>query len=244
MLLIAMAEYPPMPERRPSADDPPPRAFSQGVGLLLQTAGMLLFLSSCCVCGLSGLWDQPLTGDSTAAGSVSAVVTFSSLIQQPAAGGAMLTVVTATLAGLAMVGFGLGLQAERHYAAAGATTTTLLATLLLLAGGVGLWIGGASWSIRLWNHFLLALFGILSAFTIVAWREARDQPPPENVDVVPPDHKIPYSWYHDDPPDVRLEREIAERRARLEAEQRELDRMQRELNAQRQNKEGTPKPRG
>ena len=33
------------------------RAFAQGTGVLLQTVGGILFLSSCCVCSSAFLWD-------------------------------------------------------------------------------------------------------------------------------------------------------------------------------------------
>ena len=66
---------------------------------------------------------------------------------------------------------------------------------------------------------------IALGFAIAAWRQVRAEPPPDDVDIVPPGTKIPYSFYHEDPPDVRLQRDIDQKR-------RELDDMERALREQ------------
>jgi len=209
-----------------SASSSPPRAFAQGVGLLCQTFGVLLFLSSCCVCSLSGAWDQPIIRPPQ-------VVTLGTLLERPDAWAAMLTVFTATLAGLALAAFGLGLQADRRAAPLGTLVTTLTALILLLIAAAALWFDDGTWPMRLWNGLLLLLFATLTPFAFAARRQFCADPPAADVDIVPPDQKIPYSWYHDDPPDGRLEREIAEKKARLDAEQRELEEMRQELERKR-----------
>jgi hypothetical protein len=140
-----------------------------------------------------------------------------------------LTVAFSTLGGLALAGFGLGLQADRKRSALGAVVTTIAIEAVLLGAGVALWVGGAPLAAKLLNLFVMLIYAILLAFCIAAYRQVRATPPPENIEVVPPGTKIPYSFYHDDPPEVRLARDIAARQAKLDAEQKELDKMQRDL---------------
>ena len=69
----------------------------------------------------------------------------------------------------------------------------------------------------------------LTGFSWAALRQVLADPPPADIDVVPPGAKIPYSFYHDDPPEVRLAQELAGRRARLEKERQEIERLEAEL---------------
>ena len=39
---------------------------------------------------------------------------------------------------------------------------------------------------------------------MAALREMRRDPPPRGMEVLPKDYKVPYSHYHEDPPEVRL----------------------------------------
>jgi hypothetical protein len=207
---------------------PPPRAFAQGTGVLLQTIGVTLFLLNCCICSTGFLWDQKPASleilDQARQQGLSA-----SAMQDPAKLGVMLTVVFSTVGGLAMAACGLGLQSERRRAAWGAFGTVLVLSLILLSGGAALWIGGASLAAKLWNAALTLVALISLGFTWVALRQVIANPPPPDVDVVPPGTKIPYSFYHDDPPDVRLAKELAQRRAKLDAERREIDKMEQDL---------------
>lgn len=210
---------------------PSPRAFAQGVGLILQTTGALLVMSQCCICSSSFLWDPQRTPDliDTTAPKPDALTRLGELAANPGKAGLMLTVMGATVGGLGMMGFGLGLQSDRRRSAVGAFWTCLLFTLVMLIAGAGLWIGESSTSARGWQALLMLLGVVLTGFCITAWRQVRANPPPDDIDVIPPGFKIPYSMHHDDPPDVRLAKELANRRARLEAEQRELEQLEREL---------------
>ncbi len=216
----------------------PPRAFAQGTGVLLQTVGVILFLSTCCVYPLAGMWEPLLSRpqilqhlqDSRSIG-----VTVQSLPQHPFRTGVMLMVMCMTVGGLAMAGFGLGLQAEKPRSAWAALVTMFLVTVVLMVAGVGIWSGQGSLWIRLWHTVLTVITVLLTGFTWIALKQMRTEPPPPNADVLPEDFKIPYSHYHDDPPEVRLARQLADRRARLEAEQRQLERLENELDAKYRN---------
>jgi hypothetical protein len=211
---------------------PPPRAFAQGTGVVLQTVGMLLFLSSCCACAMTGTWD-PVNSPGQTIEQVRAgeplVATIDRLFADPARAGYMIHVMSSTVGGLAMAVFGLGLQAERRRAAWAAMSSVVVTAVLLLIAGVCLWIGGAAIVTKLWNAALVLVVALLAGFAWHALRQVRATPPPADVDVIPKGTKIPYSFYHDDPPEVRLAKELANRRAKLEAERAEIERLEREL---------------
>lgn len=230
----------PAPDRSPAKPgDAPPRAFAQGTGILLQTVGVLMFLSSCCVFSLTGIW-SPVQADPQTIESIRTNTTpepgLRGKLREPAAAGYMITALATSAGGLALAVFGLGLQADRRRAATGAVVASIAVTLLLLIAGALLWTGNAGVVPKAWNLALLAIAGLLVAFTVTALRNVRANPPPPNIDIVPPGTKIPYSWYHDDPPDVRLARELEARRGRLDAERLELEKLEREL-AQRKESE-------
>lgn len=211
---------------------PPPRAFSQGTGVLLQTVGMALFLSSCCLCSLAGTWDTLLSRPEVLerlAANQPLGVPIHALLRQPAHAGVMLMVMFTTVGGLAMAAFGLGLQAQRRRSAWGALGTVLALLAILAVAGVAIWFGRAHWVIRLWHAVLTGAVAVLAGFVWAALQEMRAHPPPIGIDVLGPDAKIPYSVYHDDPPEMRLAKELAQRRARLEAEKEELEKIERDL---------------
>lgn len=212
-----------------------PRAFAQGVGVVLQTAGVLFFLSSCCICATARMWERPPTQseviDQLAGDPTLVDRSLSDWLDDPGRTSVMLTVMFSTVGGLAMAGFGLGVQAERKRAPAGATAVTAGLLVVLLVAAPGLWSGSSGWGMRAWHAFVCVVVALLLAMSVAAWRQFRTHPPPGDVDIVPAGTKIPYSWYHDDPPEVRMAAEIAARRARLEAEQAELDQLERELKA-------------
>jgi hypothetical protein len=76
---------------------------------------------------------------------------------------------------------------------------------------------------------LLGLFGGLLALAVGALREMRRDPPPAGLEVLPKDYKVPYSHYHQDPPEVRLARELEQRRERLAVQQKELEMLEGKL---------------
>ena len=51
----------------------------------------------------------------------------------------------------------------------------------------------------------------------------RKNPPPIGHEVLPGDYRIPYSHMHQDPPEVRLAKELEERKQRLLVQQKELE---------------------
>ena len=220
----------------PSADSPAPtdpaspspRAFAQGVGVVFQTAGVIMALSSCVICALSGKWDpvsdraqvlrQMQQGDMLG-------VPAERLWHEPARAGLMLTVVFTTVGGLALAGFGLGLQSETPRAAWGALISVTLLAAVLIAAGVGLWIGQAPWLARCWHALLTGLVLVLLGFALVAWRQVMAHPPPPGLHAVPPGFDVRDVMAGEKPSRMLIE----QMRARIQAEQRELERLEREL---------------
>lgn len=190
---------------------------------------MTLFVSSMLVCCGSSLvsksvaerrdlmavgWAVPLPGGPYLY-SVQRAVTVSLLL--------------AVFFGIALAGIGLGLQAQGRlapYGAAGVTAfaacfwlaqTVFFATTLgsvLIAGGVGV---------------LAMLFVVLAGFGVTSLREMRRDPPPPGHEILPPGYKIPYSHLHADPPEVRLARELDQRRDKLAVQQKELEMLEERL---------------
>jgi hypothetical protein len=77
-----------------------------------------------------------------------------------------------------------------------------------------------------------ALFGLFAVLTVLAAgavREMRRDPPPVGHEILPADYKVPYSHLHEDPPEVRLARELEARRERLAVQQKELEMLERRL---------------
>ncbi len=199
----------------------PPRALAQGVGVLLQTVGVLLFLTTCCLCSTSFLWDPILAPDV----AVKLAQHPRTALDDPGKAGVALTIITMSAGGLALATFGLGLQADRRRAAIGALFTAGAMTVILLFAGSALWRGDVAVTTRIGHAGVTLIVLIALGFAIAAWRQVRAEPPPDDVDIVPPGTKIPYSFYHEDPPDVRLQRDIDQKR-------RELDDMERALREQ------------
>ena len=54
-------------------------------------------------------------------------------------------------------------------------------------------------------------------------------PPQPGHEVLPPGYKVPYSWYHQDPPEVRLAKELEQRRERLAVQQKELEMLEEKI---------------
>ncbi len=199
----------------------------------------MLFLSTCCVCSSSFLWNPirtPAEAISHTASDINELgnqnrSTLANLLKEPNKVGMSLLVFSMTLGGLSLATFGLGLQADHRRAAVGATITCIIMLLVLILSGIGLWSPPrTSITVRLWHAGLSVLIVITLGFILAAWRQVQKDPPPVDVDILPPDAKIPYNMYHDDPPEVRLANEIAARRRKLEAEQAELDKMEQQLN--------------
>ncbi len=215
-----------------ASGDCPPRAFAQGTGILLQTAGVLLFLSATCACPMTGVAD-PVWSRGEVIGRIENSeplgMSVEGLLDQPARAGVMLTVMSCVVGGLAVAVSGLGLQADRPGGARFAVVSTTGLLVVLLLAGVGLWVGEAGIGARAGHAGIVLLVAILMGFSWVARAEVRRTPPPPGVDELPGDYKVPYSHYHDDPPQVRLAKEIAARKKKLEYERLELEKLEREL---------------
>ena len=173
----------------PGGQTPPPRAFAQGTGVVLQTVGMVMFLSTCCVCSFAGMWDPPMSR----AQVIEQLqqdrplgVTLNNLWDQPAKAGMMLMVMFMTIGGLAMAGFGLGMQSERPRSAPAAMATNLLMLAVLTLAGIGIWADTATWRVRLWHGLLTGVIIVVTGFTWAAWKEIRKNPPPANPPPAPP----------------------------------------------------------
>ena len=206
----------------------PPRAFTQGVGTVFQVVGVLVFLTmmfSCCGSGLlSREWaTQPhFSSDGLRLGpnqppvySVGRAIT--------------ICVFCGVFFGLACAAVGLGLQAEHRRAPLGAVVITGVASVFFLAH---------AWFAIAYIHsvFIIALLGvatvaflILFGLSVGAFREMSRNPPPVGHEILPADYKIPYSHYHDDPPEVRLAAELDQRRQRLAVQQKELEMLEEKL---------------
>ncbi|MEX0778016.1 MAG: hypothetical protein WD042_20120 [Phycisphaeraceae bacterium] len=175
---------------------PSPRAFAQGVGVLLQTVGMVLCLSTCCICAGYSYAVPTLTrgqverqteqaGDKTQPGD--AIYRWRDLTSDPGKAGLTAMVMFTTVGGLALASFGLGLQSEKPRSAWGALISAGLMTIVLLACGVGLWLGHASLLARLWHAGLLVAMLLLVGFSAAAVRQMRRFPPPVDLYTVPRD---------------------------------------------------------
>jgi len=138
---------------------------------------------------------------------------------------------------LAVAGLGLGLQATRKSAASVAVVVTLVGLIFWIIHGVFFVQVMRAWMLAVIAFVLVSIYGVFFALAIAAWREMRRDPPPTGHEVLPEGYKIPYSWYHEDPPEVRLERELEQRRERLAVQQKELDMMEEKLRKEKERDE-------
>lgn len=172
----------------PPVDDSPeltsPRRFAQGTGLVLQTFGGLLFLSTCLICFTAFEWD-PIQGRSVQ--TAEPISRLESIVHDPARFGFLLMVVTSSVGGLALMVFGLGLQSEKRRAGWAALIANVLQLFLLLSATVLMWTGSASILACLWSALLTVITAILLLFTIAALRQFIAHPPPDTLHTVPHD---------------------------------------------------------
>jgi hypothetical protein len=192
---------------------------------VFQFVGVTLFLASMFVCCGSSLMSKSVAqrhdlmqvgwGPYTAQQAVS------------------LSLTLAVFFGLALAGVGLGLQAQNRLAPYAAVGTCLFASAFWATHLVFFVQNLPSVILLLLVLALLAIFATLSVLAAGALREMRRDPPPAGHEVLPADYKVPYSHLHQDPPEVRLARELEQRRERLAVQQKELemleDRLRRKL---------------
>ncbi len=204
----------------PAPTPPPPRAFTQGAGLLFQWVGVTLFVASFFVCCASSL----LSRDRATQTELTRVGWADYTAQQAVT----ISLVCAVFFGMALAGVGLGLQAQTRRAPWMSVMLTGLATVFWLVHAV-FFATVSVWMMTLISLALTVVFALMLAFALGARREMRRDPPPPDLEVLPADYKIPYSHYHDDPPEVRLAAELDQRRRRLAVQQKELEMLEEKL---------------
>lgn len=217
----------------PDAPSPPPRAFTQGVGTVFQWVGVILFLASMFVCCGSALISRDratqtdLTRVGWPIGQDSPVYSAQRALS--------ISLVAAVFFGIALAGVGLGLQAQNRRAAPLAVGLTAMAAVFWIFQVI-FFATLFAWTLMLICLGLLGLFGVLTPLASTAWREMRADPPPQGHEILPADYRVPYSHLHDDPPDVRLARELKQRRQRLAVQQKELEMLEDKLRRKLQQK--------
>ena len=219
----------------------PPRAFTQGVGTVFQFTGVTLFLIMMFVCCGSALVskDKAESKDYTQigwhfAGDPPDQPTISA--QKMIA----IAVPAGVLLGLGVATLGLGLQAENRLAPIGAVLLTGVGLTLWAVDTVfAVWVLG-SIILILSSGVLTLIFAGLFALAIVSLLEMYRHPPATGHELLPADYIIPYSHLHQDPPEIRLARELQQRRQKLEIEQKELEQLERRLKHYTSDKLQTP----
>lgn len=175
---------------------PLPRAFTRGVGMLLQSAGMLMFLSCCLLCTLSSQWgfDEVLTRGQVdqwiaqqQQSSQPAEPYFQHMLRNPAKTGSMLLMMFSTVGGLALAVFGMGMHSDKRGATAGALSTACVLLVILVLAGVGLWTGQAPWLLRLWHAALTLVVLLACVLCYASLQEVRRDPPPAGMETLPAD---------------------------------------------------------
>ena len=221
-----MPDGPAPPPHQPPAEPrvPPPRAFTQGVGTVFQFAGVLLFVGSMLVCCGSGLVSKNVAErhDLTAIGWEFGTTSGGRWLYS-AQRAISVSVTLAVFFGLALAGIGLGLQAQRRFAPVGAVAVCAFAAMFWAVHCVFAAQKLHSVMLAAVAGLLAVVFALLEALAVAALREMRRDPPPAGYEVLPPDYKVPYSHLHQDPPEVRLARELEQRRERLAVQQKELE---------------------
>jgi len=203
---------------------PPPRAFTQGVGTVFQIVGVVLFLVSFFVCCGSSLLSRD-TATQTDLNTIGWNLAGGRYSAQQAV---TICLLLAVFFGMGLAGLGLGLQAQHRRA-------PYLAVALCGAAAVFWTIHAILFAkVRLFWLCLpiacmAALFAVLFLLACVSLREMRRNPPAAGFELLPPDYRVPYSHLHDDPPEVRLAREVEQRRAKLEVEQKEIESLEAKL---------------
>jgi hypothetical protein len=218
-----------LPTSQPPA---PPRAFAQGVGTVFQWTGVTLFLVSFFICCGSALIsrDKATESDLTRIGWTFGEMFISA--QRALA----IALPSAVFFGMALAGVGLGLQAQNRRSAP--------LGVLVTAAGTAIWAilvvffaTSAQYFLMAVSFFLLLGFGLLLGLALLAARDMRANPPPPDIAILPADYRIPYSHLHQDPPDVRLARELEQRRQRLAVQQKELELLEEKLKRKLQQKD-------
>jgi lysylphosphatidylglycerol synthetase-like protein (DUF2156 family) len=227
-----------LPVPLPPSSEPPPRAFTQGVGTVFQFSGVTLFLLMMSVCCLSSLlskdyasrpdrmqigWHFPSDKLDEPSYSYARAMTSS--------------VALGVFFGIALAGVGLGLQAQRRAAPVMAVLITAVGTVFWLVQTVFAIHALRSIGLTLLALAMAGFFVAMLILAIGALRDMRLRPPPPGHELLPADYKVPYSHMHQDPPEVRLARELEQRRERLAVQQKELELLEEKLKRKMGDKE-------
>jgi hypothetical protein len=203
---------------------PPPRAFGQGVGTVYQAVGIVLFLGSIFVCCGSSLMSKA-TATKT---FLTQIGWFIDRAWYGAQFAVTITLAFSLLIGMALATIGLGLQAQNRKAPILAVVTTAIATLFWTYH-VFYFVAVHLLLMSVISAVMLLLCAAMFLLAIGAWSEMRRNPTPAGFEILPADYKVPYSHMHQDPPEVRLERELDQRRQRLAVQQKELELLEEKL---------------
>lgn len=201
-----------------------PRAFTQGVGTVFQVVGVVLFLASFFVCCGSSLLSRD-TATQTDLTTVGWNLAGSKYSGQQAV---TICLLLAVFCGMGLASLGLGLQAQHRRAPYLAAALCGGAAIFWTAHAVLFGKVGFYW-LCLPTAALAVLSVLLLVLACVSLREMRRNPPAAGFELLPADYKVPYSHLHEDPPEVRLAREVEQRRARLEVEQKEIESLEAKL---------------
>lgn len=115
----------------PQGSPPGPRAFAQAVGMILQAVGATVLFVTCCLCCGVAFFEGPIWQDQPSAQSVTPLDPAGARTAgQPPQSGLAVLLTTSSVGGLCLVGFGVGMQADRgRLPAVGAALTTTFMTL-------------------------------------------------------------------------------------------------------------------
>jgi len=208
-----------VPEEQPTP--PPPRAFTQGVGTVFQFVSVTLFLGSMFICCASGLLSKE-TATRTQWSSIG-------WGQYSAQRATATCLPVAVFCGIAMSGIGLGLQAQNRRAPWLAVGLCALAVVFWVVHTIFFAIVPHSIFLSAICASMTLLMAGMLLLSIWAWREMRRNPPPRDLEILPADYKVPYSHLHEEPPEVRLARDLDQRRQRIDTQQKELEMLEERL---------------
>jgi hypothetical protein len=211
-----------------AAPHPPPRAFTQGVGSVFQLVGGTMFLVLATICCGSSLLSKQ-TAERHDLTRIGWGQRGDGAVKYSAQRAISVALFVGVGLGVAVASVGLGLQATHRSAAVGAVLVTGFGLLFWLVHLVFAAQVMGSISLSVIAGGMVVVFAVLSALGVAAWREMRTNPPPAGHEVLPEGYKVPYSWYHEDPPEVRLANELEQRRQRLAVQQKELEMLEEEL---------------
>jgi len=214
---------------KPVAPGPPARAFTQGVGLIYQLMGVTTFLVLMLVCCSSGLLSsstairQDLTEIGWGSYSVQRAMTVSLCV--------------GIFCGIAMAGLGLGMQATHRRTPVAAALVTGLGGAFFLFHTYFFATTWQAWKLSTLCALMALMLLGLTALAMVAIGDMRKSPPAKGFNVLPKEFKVPYSHMHQDPPEVRLKRELEQRKEQLAVQHKELELMEEKLKRKMDEKE-------